>query len=72
MAHDVDANLSILVVHLDVFQSLNGVEQRNTATSHNTFLNRSTGCRKGIFHTMLLFFQLGLSGSTHTDNCHAT
>ncbi len=69
-ANGVNTDLGIILVHLEVFECAHCIHQGDTTAWNNTFLNSSAGCRQGVFHTMFLFFQFGLSCSADTDDSH--
>ena len=44
LANNADANLGIIVVHLQAFQGFHGVDQGNPTTRHDTVFDGGTGC----------------------------
>ena len=52
------------------FEGFRGLNEGNSTTGYDTFFNSCTGCGQSIFNTMFLFFQLGLSCGTNTDDSH--
>ena len=70
-ADDVHADLGIFIVHFQLEQVRDGVDQGHATARHDAFFNRSTRGREGVFDAVLLFFQLGLGGCAHTDDGYA-
>src|SRR5690606_25318637 len=67
LANDVDADLGILIIHLQVVQRADGVDQGDTTTGDDALFNGSASSRQSVLNAMLLFLQFGLSCSAHAD-----
>ena len=70
-AQDADAGLLVGVIHLDVVQRRDGVDQRHAAAGHDAFLDRSAGRAQRVLDAVLLFLQLDLGRRAHADDGHA-
>src|SRR5690606_30886990 len=64
----VDTYVLIFVVAFQVFNGLQGTDQRDTATRYDTFFNCRTGCVQGVVDTSFLLFHLDFTGRTHLDD----
>ena len=71
LADDIHTDGLVFAIHLDLVKRGNGIDKDDLSTRNNPFFNGCPGGRQGIFHAMLLLFELGFSGSANTDDGNA-
>ena len=69
--HDVDTGSFVVVVALEVLESLDGTDICYAASGKVTFLYSCTGGVKGVFHAVFLLLHLNLGGCTYVENRNA-
>merc|ERR1711991_752489 len=67
-AHDGDASVLIRVRTGHAVKAVCRLNQRNTTTNDDAFLNSGTGCVQGIVHTIFALFHFNLGHAAHADN----
>src|SRR5512132_3568314 len=71
LADDVDAAGLIVVLALQAFESLGGVEQGSAAARNDAFLDRGAGRMESVVDAVLALLDLDLGRAADLDHCNA-
>src|SRR6185295_292346 len=71
LAHDVDADVLILIVALDRYR-LGGFQKHDAAARYNAFLDCRAGGVKSVVDAVLALLHLDLGRAADFDDCHPT
>ena len=67
-AHDVDADLLVVVLRVELRPAPGGVEQRDTAAGHDALLDRGAGRVHGVLDAVLALLHLDLGRAADADD----
>ena len=70
-AHDLDADLLVMVGTVLVLEHAGGIEQGRAAAGDDAFLDRGLGRMHGVLDPVLAFLDLDLGGAADLDDGHA-
>ena len=68
LAHDVDADLLVVVVGLEALERLDGAQQRHAAARHDAFLDGGAGRMQRVVDAVLALLHLDLGGAADLDD----
>ena len=67
-ADDGDAGVLVVVVALEAFQRLGGLQQRDAAAGHDAFFDRRAGGVEGVVDAVLLFLHFDFGRAADADH----
>ena len=63
--------ISLIPFQTQVVQNVHRPDVGHATAGHDAFVHGRPGCGKSVLNPLFAFFELGLSGPAHFDNCHA-